>query len=58
LLAVYVAAGIFAEPLSVYLPAVTAIALVCTLVESLPFRDIDNISVPLTAVVLGTLLFL
>jgi hypothetical protein len=36
---------------------VTLIALVGTLVESLPFKDVDNITVTLSALVLGSLLF-
>jgi phytol kinase len=56
-LGVYVAAGYFAGPWSNYLPALLAIALGGTLVESLPLKDIDNITVTLTAVILGLLLF-
>jgi phytol kinase len=40
-------------PLGVYLIPVTIIAVVATLVESLPFRDIDNITITLVAVLLG-----
>ena len=35
----------------------TVIALVGTLVESLPFKDVDNITVTLVAVLLGQLIF-
>jgi phytol kinase len=41
---------------NVLLP-VTLIAFGGTLVESLPFRDIDNISVPIISVILGNILF-
>ncbi len=54
---IFTAQGFFAGDISDYLMPVGVIALVCTLVESLPFADIDNISVPLTAVVFGFLLF-
>ncbi len=40
-----------------YLLPVTVIALVATLVESLPLKDVDNITVTLMAVALGHLLF-
>ncbi len=56
ILLVFVLAGVFAAPLSAYLPALTLIALAATLVESLPFEEIDNITVTLAAVLLGHLL--
>jgi phytol kinase len=56
-LAIYVGAGIFLEPFGMYLVPLTIVALVSMLVESLPFKDIDNITVTLTAVVMGYLLF-
>jgi len=57
ILSVYVAARIFPGPLSGFLIPVTVIALVGTLVESLPFEDIDNITVTAAAALLGHLLF-
>lgn len=57
ILAVYVAAGIFPGPFTSYLPAVILIALAGAVVESLPLRDIDNITITATAVVLGLLIF-
>jgi len=57
ILAVYVAAGAFLGPLSYYLMPVLLIALAGMMVESLPFSDIDNITVTLAAVLLGHLLF-
>jgi phytol kinase len=57
ILAVYVQAGVFPGPFSVFLLPVTLIALAGTAVESLPLRDVDNITVTLAAVALGTLLF-
>jgi len=50
ILAIYVLAGIFPVAFTSYLPAITIIALAGTLVESLPFPDIDNITVTLVAV--------
>jgi phytol kinase len=45
------------ETLGAYLLPVTIIALVATLVESLPLKDVDNITVTLVAVALGYLFF-
>jgi phytol kinase len=56
-IAVFIAAGVFAGPLSAYLLPITLIALAGTLVESLPLTDVDNITVTITAVLLGHLLF-
>ena len=52
-LALYVSAGIFAGPFIRFLLPVTVIAFAGTVVESLPFADIDNITVPVVAVLLG-----
>ena len=56
ILAIYIALNVFSGPLDAYLPALTLIAVVGTLVESLPFKDIDNITVTLAAVLLGLFL--
>ena len=53
---VYVAGGVFTGPFNVYLLPLTLIAIVGTLVESLPLRDVDNITITLAAVVLGHIL--
>ena len=53
----FVLAGVFAGPFSMYLLPITIIAVVGTLVESLPFKDVDNITVTLAAVLLGALFF-
>jgi phytol kinase len=55
-LAIFLGFQIFPGAIGSYLPALTVIALLATLVESLPFQNIDNISVTLTAVILGTFL--
>jgi phytol kinase len=52
-LGIYVAAGYFTGTISHYLIGITVIAVAATLVESLPFDDIDNITVTLVAVLLG-----
>jgi phytol kinase len=57
ILAIYVAYGIFSIPIQVMLPPILIIALVGAIVETLPLQDIDNITVTLSAVVLGYLLF-
>jgi len=54
---IYVLANAFTGPYWSYLGPVTIIALVCTLVESIPYRDIDNLTVPAVAVLLGYLFF-
>ena len=54
---IFTAAGVFSQPIQYYLLPISFIALVGTLVESLPIKDIDNITVTLSAVILGYLLF-
>ena len=49
----YIQSGVFNVSFGSILPAITLIAFAGTLIESLHFRDIDNISVPALAVVLG-----
>ena len=56
-LGIYVATGIFAESFIGYLMPITIIALVSMVVESLPFKDIDNITVTVAAAILGYFLF-
>jgi phytol kinase len=53
ILFIFVNAGVFAAPFASYLPSITWIALGCMLIESLPFKDIDNITATLTAVLIG-----
>jgi phytol kinase len=52
-IAAYLAAGVFPGQFSDYLLPVTAIALVGTATESLPYSDIDNLTVPGIAVLFG-----
>jgi len=57
ILAVFVAAGVFPAPFTSYLKGITLVSLVGALVESLPFEDVDNLTVTLAALVLGPLVF-
>ncbi|MFU8772477.1 MAG: phosphatidate cytidylyltransferase, partial [Anaerolineales bacterium] len=57
ILAIYLLNGYFTTPWISYLPNLALIALAGTLVESLPIKDIDNLSVTLTAVLLGHILW-
>jgi dolichol kinase len=52
-LVVYVANGVFPASFSRYLVPLGIIALVGMAVESLPYKDIDNLTVTLAAVVVG-----
>jgi phytol kinase len=53
----FVVFGYFPAPYTAYLPGLLLIAFVATLVESLPLKDLDNLTIPLTAVILGEILF-
>jgi len=57
ILAVFLWAGVFPGSISSYLQSVTIIALAGMLVESLPWKDLDNLTVPLVTVLLGQILF-
>ena len=54
---IYVLAGVFAGPLAGYLLPITWIALGATIVESLPFKDIDNITLTAVSALIGHLVF-
>ncbi len=56
-LAMYLLAGVFDGPASAYLLPLTVIAAIATVIESLPQRDVDNITVTLAAALLGWWLF-
>jgi phytol kinase len=56
-LAIFIQAGVFLGPLGAYLVSITLIALAATLVESFSPQDIDNLTITLTALVLGFFLF-
>jgi dolichol kinase len=55
ILFIFVLERVFTGPFSSYLLPITYIALVGMLVESLPLKDVDNITVTLVAVLLGHL---
>jgi len=57
LFAVYVWFGAFSGPMTRFLFPVTIVAAGATLVESLPFKDIDNITITLACAVIGHLVF-
>ena len=54
---VFIWQGYFPGGILDYLVPIGIVALVTTMVESLPFADIDNITIPLVSVLLGLLLF-
>ncbi len=54
---VFVGKNIFPLPMKEYLLPIAVIAIGTTLIESLPFADIDNITVPLVSVLIGFLVF-
>lgn len=54
---IFVSAGVFSGSITDYLLPIAVIALVGALIESLHYKDIDNISMPLAAALLGHLFF-
>jgi phytol kinase len=54
---IYVWAGAFTGPVTRFLLPVMWIALGAMLVESLPFKDIDNITITLASILVGYLVF-
>lgn len=56
ILAIFISVNVFTAPLTGYLLPVTLIAIAATIVESLPLKDFDNITITITAVLLGHLL--
>jgi phytol kinase len=57
ILFIYVSVGVFAAPFSMYLFPTAVIALGAMLIESLPFKDIDNITLVVVSALLGHLVF-
>ena len=55
--AIYVGLGVFNGPLVHYLAPVTWIALGAMLVESLPFKDVDNLTLTVVSALIGHLVF-
>ncbi|MFZ5856463.1 MAG: diacylglycerol/polyprenol kinase family protein [Chloroflexota bacterium] len=54
---IYVSARIFSGPFSGYLLPIALLSLTSAAVESLPQRDVDNITVPLAVVLVGMLIW-
>jgi phytol kinase len=54
---IYVWFGAFSGPVTRFLAPVTWIALGATLIESLPFKDVDNITIIVACVLIGHLVF-
>ena len=57
ILFIYVSVGVFASPFSMYLIPILWIALGGMLVESLPFKDVDNITLTVMSALIGHLVF-
>jgi phytol kinase len=57
IMAYFVAVGSFAGPASIYFLPVTIIAIVGTVIESFPFKDIDNLTITSGAILIGFLVF-
>ena len=55
--AVYVWAGVFNGPVTRFLFPITLIALGAMLVESLPFKDVDNITLTVVSALIGHMVF-
>jgi len=54
---IYVNVGVFASPFTDYLMPIAWIALGGTLVESLPFKDVDNITLTIISALIGHLVY-
>ena len=57
LIFIYVTAGVFAGPFTSYLFPIALIALGGALVESLHYKDIDNVTMTLASALIGSLFF-
>jgi phytol kinase len=55
IVAVYVASGVFPTALPSFLLPITIIAVGGTIIESLPLKDVDNLTITITAMILGHL---
>jgi len=55
--AIYVFMGNFSGPMARFLVPVTWVALGATLIESLPFRDVDNVTIAVACALIGHLVF-
>jgi len=57
MLFVFISAGVFTYSFSAMIAPVTFLVLIATVVESLPFRDIDNLTIPAAVMIAGYFLF-
>lgn len=57
ILVIYVSIGVFTTPILTLLPALLVISIAATLVETIPLHDVDNITVTITAILLGYYFF-
>jgi phytol kinase len=57
ILTAFVGAGVFDGSVRAFILPLTIISLASTLIESLPFRDVDNLTVTASAAILGFFLF-
>ena len=57
ILAIFISAGFFQLSLLETLSKLLMVCISATIVESLPFDNIDNVSVPITAIIIGSLVF-
>lgn len=57
ILAIYVAMGVFPAPFSRYLVPLALVSLLGTAVESLPYKDIDNLTLTFATVLAGYFIF-
>lgn len=57
ILLIYVSVGIFPAPFNSYLVPIALIALGGMLIESLPFKDVDNITLTVVSALIGHLVF-
>ena len=57
ILFIYVSVGVFASPFNIYLLPIIWIALGGMFIESLPFKDIDNITLTVISALIGYIVF-
>jgi phytol kinase len=57
MLFIFISAGVFTYSFSAMIAPVTFLVLIATVVESLPFRDIDNLTIPAAVMIAGYFLF-
>ena len=57
ILFIYVSLGVFGAPFSMYIIPILWVALGSMLIESLPFKDVDNITLTVVSALIGHLVF-